>query len=424
MKKGLASPFLIWFDYSMETLLGVSAHYIESLNRKYVRDFLKEDPFRTHLTILLGQRGVGKTTVIVQYIASKFRSKAKKRKALYLPADHMELGGRSLYEIAKEFNSMGGELICFDEIHKYDNWSQELKSICDTFPNLKVIASGSSALEVHKGSHDLSRRAIVRYMPGLSFREYLSLKVDIKFKAYEFKEIVGESDKLCDYVNKKISGDGKKVLDLFGEYLRKGYYPYFIDYSNDDDFYAAVEQTVYSTLEGDIPSVHPNITGGSIKKMRKLLSIIARQVPFQPSLNKLTSALEVQNIKTLKKYIKYLEDAGLINTLSKSGKRLATLGKPDKIYLNNTNQSYALGQSGTDIGTVRETFFLNAVSRELEVTYPTVGDFNVEGIIFEVGGRSKTFDQISHLKNAYLAIDGIEEGWENVIPLWLFGFLY
>lgn len=408
----------------MKAIAKISQQYINRLNREYVRDFLKENPFRTPMTVLLGSRGVGKTTLIIQYICSQYKSKENKKKALYLPADHMVVEGRSLYEIANDFQSIGGELICFDEIHKYDNWSQELKNIADTFSDLKVIASGSSALEVQKGSHDLSRRAIVRYLPGLSFREYISLRLGISLKICEFKDIIINHLKICRAINKKISKKQKQVLPLFKEYLKNGYYPFSLNYPNDEDFNAAVEQTIYTTLESDIPSVHPNLTGAVTKKMKRLLAIIAKQVPFQPKLNQLTAALEIADIRTLKTYIGHLEESGLINVLSKSGKRLATLEKPEKIYLNNTNQSYVLGGKDANIGTVRETFFLSALPRAMEVTYPTVGDFNVEGILFEVGGKNKTFDQVKRFKDAYLAMDEIEEGYEHVVPLWLFGFLY
>lgn len=408
----------------MDNFFKISDHYVQTLNREYVREFLASDPFRTQMTILLGQRGVGKTTAIIQYIAKQFNSKRKTRKALYLPVDHIELGGIKLYDIAKAFNELGGELICFDEIHKYHNWSQELKNIHDTFPGLKVIASGSSALEIHKGSHDLSRRAIVRRLRGLSLREYLKIAHGIELKPLSFNEIVGNYQVLTKEIIQCLQKKNISILTVFDVYLRRGYYPFFLSYKDEDDYYAAVKQTIYTTLENDIPSVHPQVTGGIIKKLRNLLSIIAQQVPFQPTLSKLTSALDIADVRTLKTYFKYLEDASLINTLSKSGKRMAILEKPEKIYLNNTNQSYAIGGEGANIGTVRETFFLNALTEELDVTYPTNGDFNVEGIIFEIGGKSKTFEQVQHLRNAYLALDGIDQGYEHVLPLWLFGMLH
>lgn len=407
----------------LEQLYEVSHLFIESLNRTHVRDFLRHDPFRTSKTILLGQRGVGKTTIIIQYIISRFGSE-KQSKALYLPADHILIGQRTLYEIADAFQKAGGELICFDEIHKYENWSQELKSIYDTFPNLQVIVSGSSALEIHKGSHDLSRRAIIRRLPGLSFREYLTLTLNIDLAPVSFEEILNNYHNLSVNITKKLALLNFEILPLFAEYLKKGYYPYFFQYKNDADYFIALEQSVHATIENDIQSIHPTITGAAIKKMLRLLGFIAQQVPYKPNLNALTTALDIADERTLKTYLKYLEDAGVINTLHKSGKRFSTLEKPDKIYLNNTNQMYAFGKQFQNQGTLRETFFLNAIKLSRTVSYPEQGDFNVNGVLFEVGGRNKGFEQIKNIDHSYLALDDIELGSQNVIPLWLFGFLY
>lgn len=408
----------------MQDLYDVSYYFISRLNREHTRDFLRNDPFRTRMTILLGQRGVGKTTIIIQYIAGQFEVKKESPLAMYLPADHILIGERSLYEIAQKFYESGGQLICFDEIHKYENWSQELKSIHDTFPDLKVIASGSSVLKVQKGSHDLSRRAIVRYLPGLSFREYMVLKLGLELDPISLEDIIINHRKIALELAEKFEVNDVKVLSLFSDYLKKGYYPYFFQYKNKEDYFAALEQSVLATIENDLSAVYPNITGAVVKKIRRLLSFIAQQVPFKPTLSKLTGALDISDERALKTYLKYLEDAEIINVLSKSGKRLSTLEKPEKIYLNNTNQSYAFGNQSVDKGNLRETFFLNAVIRDHDVTYPEAGDFNVNGMIFEVGGKNKTFDQIKHLKSSFLALDDMGLGFENTIPLWLFGFLH
>lgn len=408
----------------MQDLYDVSYYFISRLNREHIRDFLRNDPFRTQMTILLGQRGVGKTTVIIQYIAGQFEIKKESPFAMYLPVDHIVIGGRTLYEIAQKFQESGGQLICFDEIHKYENWSQELKSIHDTFPDLKVIASGSSVLKVQKASHDLSRRAIVRYLPGLSFREYCVLKLGLALNPVSLGDIVTNHRQLALEVVERFEDKGVSILSLFSDYLKKGYYPYFFQYKNKEDYFLALEQSALATVENDLSAVYPTITGAAIKKIWRLLSFIAQQVPFKPTLSKLTAALDIGDERVLKTYLKYLEDAEIINVLSKSGKRLSVLEKPEKIYLNNTNQSYAFGDQSVDKGNLRETFFFNAVLLGHDVTYPEAGDFNVNGMIFEVGGKNKTFDQIKHLKASFLALDDVEVGFENTIPLWLFGFLH
>lgn len=408
----------------MKDLYDVSYYFISRLNREYTRDFLRNDPFRAQMTILLGQRGVGKTTIIIQYIAGQFELKKEAPSSMYLPVDHILIGKKTLYEIAQKFQESGGQLICFDEIHKYENWSQELKSIHDTFPDLKVIASGSSVLKVQKGSHDLSRRVIIRYLPGLSFREYSVLKLGLSLNAVSLGDIVMNHRQLASEIVEKFEVKGAKVLSLFSDYLKSGYYPYFFQHKNKEDYFTALEQSVLATIENDLSAVYPTITGAVIKKIRRLLSFIAQQVPFKPTLSKLTAALDISDERTLKTYLKYLEDAEIINILSKSGKRLSALEKPEKIYLNNTNQSYAFGNQFVDKGNLRETFFFNTVLSDHDVTYPEAGDFNVNGMIFEVGGKNKTFDQIKHLKTSFLAIDDMEVGFENSIPLWLFGFLH
>lgn len=408
----------------MKELYDLSNHFIDKLNRAHHRDFLVNDPFRTKMSILLGQGGVGKTTMIIQYLASQRKLKKEATEGMYLPVDHTLIGSRTLYEIAQEFHGLGGKLICFDEIHKYQNWSKDLNSIHDTFPDLQVIASGSASLKVQKGSHDLSRRALVRYLPGLSFREYIALKLNCVFQPVSFNSIITNHVKITSEILKEFEDKNMSVLSLFHDYLKRGYYPYFLQYKNYDDYLLALEQSIHVTIENDMLAIHPTLTGAAINKIRRLLTFIAQQVPFKPTLSKLTSALDISDERTLKTYLTYLEDAGVINVLSKSGKNLSRLAKPEKIFLNNTNQSHLFGKQCVDKGSLRETFFLNAVKLNHTVTYPEVGDFNVEGIIFEVGGKKKTFDQIKSIRNSFLALDDIEVGFENVIPLWLFGFLY
>lgn len=409
----------------MEDLFLISQNQIQLLTREYRRKFIKGDPFASRMTILLGERGIGKSTFIAQYLESLIAQGLSARSVLYLPADHFGLGGRALYEIAETFSLYGGKVICFDEIHKYLNWSQELKSIYDTFPQLKVITSGSSALIVQKGSHDLSRRAIVKKMYGFSFREYLEFETGSEFSVCAFNDVINNHEQLassCIEQLKKVSEF--KILELFHQYLKTGYYPYFRECVNEEEFFFKLEQSAHATVEIDIQSVYPSITGVSIKKIIKLLAVLAQQVPFQPKMNKLIEVLDSTDERTLKLYLKYLQDAGLINTVSKYGKGLSVLEKPEKIFFNNTNQMYAFGAHKTDIGTIRETYFVNAISAVESIFHSNQGDFIVKDCTFEVGGKSKKFSQIREVANSYLVIDGIEMGINKKIPLWLFGFLY
>lgn len=411
---------------NLDDLFKLSEKYLITLNRQYVRNFVKKDPFKARLTIILGQRGVGKSTAIVQYLLQRnLENSATDKKILYLPADHFSIGNRALYEIAEIFCQLGGEIICFDEIHKYPNWSQELKSIYDTFPELKVIASGSSALEVHKGSHDLSRRSIIKQMFGFSFREYLEVITEETFPIYSLEEILKNHEQHAkDIIDTLKKSKNLKVLSLFQVYLKKGYYPYFTECASEDDFYFTLERSVHTAIESDISFVHPSITAASIKKIIRLLSFIAQQVPFKPHLNKLTEILDLNDQRVLKTYLKYLEDAGLINTVSKAGRGLSVLEKPEKIFLHNTNQVYAFGKQNSNTGSLRETFFINIMSSTHLIYYSDVGDFMVDNYIFEVGGKNKSFKQIRNIKNSYVVLDDVESGINNKIPLWLFGFLY
>jgi predicted AAA+ superfamily ATPase len=410
----------------LEELFSLSQNFIKINNREYIRYFLKTNPLKSRFSIVVGQRGVGKTTAMIKHILSSYDNDIFTNKALYIQADHFLVANRSLYEIAEQFYNLGGEMICFDEIHKYHTWSTELKSIYDTYPKLTIVASGSSALEIYKGSRDLSRRAVVYKMFGMSFREFIELTIGIGLKSFRLEEINRNHQRIAHETINSIEKKGKKILSLFKDYLEYGYYPYFREYKNKELFYITLEQNIHTTLESDLIAIYPSLSGNSIKKIKKLLSIIAASVPFTPDLKRLKKILDVGDERTLKTYLKYLEDAGIILTASKSGRGLRELEKPEKIYLNNPNLIYAISsQTPVNIGNLRETFFINMSSTLHKVTIPAQGDFLVNGkYTFEIGGKNKDFTQIKDLKNSFLAVDNIEIGVGNKIPLWLFGFLY
>lgn len=410
----------------LDGLFSLSQTFLRIRNRDFKRYFLRDNSLTNRFSVIIGQRGIGKTTAMIQYLLEMYGDDPYNRKALYLQADHFLVGRASLYEIADEFYKLGGELICFDEIHKYADWSMELKSIFDTFPNLKIMASGSSALEITKGSHDLSRRALVFRMYGMSFREYIGMNFGLYFDQLTLDAIVNGHQQAADTIVVELENKGLKVLALFKEYLACGYYPYYAEYDDKTQFYMTLEQNVHATLEGDLLAIHQSLNGSSIKKIERLLAIISSLVPFTPDMKQLKTLLGIGDERTLKTYLKYLEDAGVILTASRSSKGLREMEKPEKVYLNNSNLYYALaGGKAPDSGAVRETFFLNMLRVGHSVSVPTKGDFLVDGnITFEVGGKNKDSSQIKNIEDAWLALDNIEIGQGHRIPLWLFGYLY
>jgi len=402
----------------LEKLKLESKRFLLRNNLNYQRYFIKEDKIKHRLTIITGQRGIGKTTTIAQYMALH-----PELKSLYVSMDSFLIGELSMYEIAEAFEMDGGKLLCFDEIHKYSNWSQELKSIYDNFPNLKIIASGSSALEINSGSHDLSRRAHQLKMYGMSFKEYLELTLDIELQKFTLKEILRDHETLAFDIVTQFEGLDKKILPLFKKYLRTGYYPYSLSIDDEDIYLDMLKQNINVSISSDLLFVYPSLDGTSIKKIKLLLSIIMESVPFVPVIEKLKNTLDIGDGRTLKDYFVKLEDAGILKLLMKStSKGLAKLEKPEKIYLDNSN---LLSIVDANIGTIRETFFLSITSKDYEVTYPKKGDFLVDGnYLIEVGGKNKGFEQIKDIENSFLVADDLEVGYKHKIPLWLFGFLY
>lgn len=407
----------------LDELYALSRHYLEVKYKPYHRSLIEPSYFKHRLSVLIGQHGIGKTTIIIQYLLNYVKNDVLSSKILYIPADHFLLGNLSLYEIAEQFSRLGGELIVFDEVHKYGAWVKELKSIYDTFPDLKIIASGSSALEIRRGSYDLTRRAAVHYIQGLSFREYLELNLGVTLKSYPLEEIIAHHEQIAQEVLLTLRTQEKKVLAEFKYYLQVGYYPYFFEIRDRDIYFMTLEQNFHAVLESDLIAIHPLLTGNSVKKIKQLLVFIAANVPFVPNMSKLSRMIDVGDERTLKTYLKYLADAGLIKLAMSASKKLHRLEMPEKIYLDNPNQVYAIANV-KNIGTIREIFFLNMLTQVDEVTIPKIGDFLVNNMVFEIGGKNKTFTQVKHETHAYLACDDIELGINKKIPLWLFGFLY
>jgi predicted AAA+ superfamily ATPase len=408
-----------------DELVTLSHQFLEIKDSPYRRYFIQALNLSHRMTVVVGQRGVGKTTTLIQLLLEFANKDRLDPRILYIQADHFLIGSSSLYEIAEQFQMRGGKWIVFDEIHKYPSWSRELKSIYDTFPNLKILASGSSALEIHKGTHDLARRAAVFTMQGMSFREYLELKYQMSFSSHTLNEICSDHTKLTDVIIKKLAEKDLHVIPEFHQYLKTGYYPYFYEIKDEAIYRLTLEQHIHTTIESDLTAIYPQLTGMSVQKIKKLLSFIANAVPFTPNWSHILDALEIGDLRTLKAYFSHLEDAGLIRSLSKATQKFSQLESPSKVYLENPNLLYAICSNAPEKGTVRETFFLNTVSQKHQVQMPLNGDFLVDqALLFEVGGKKKDFSQIKAHQKAYLACDDIEQGAGAKIPLWLFGFLY
>lgn len=326
----------------MDDLFELSRRIIRQKKRPFKRYLLQQPSFESPLSILVGQRGVGKTTMIIQYMLDSHGNELSEN-MLYVPMDHFLVGTRTMFEIADQFEKHGGSLICFDEIHKYPDWSRELKSINDSLPSLQVIASGSSILEIRKGSHDLSRRAVVQTLRTMSFREWLLVRGICQTPSINLEDLLAGHLQLSSDICELLRAKGTTVLREFADYLALGYYPYSIDHKKVDHFYLTLEQSVHATIENDLPALVPTLTGASIARIKRLLTLITGLAPFQPDMVRLKRSLHIGDERTLKTYLKYLEDGGIIRTLHREGKSLNNLDKPDKIYLDNPNLMRAIG---------------------------------------------------------------------------------
>lgn len=402
----------------------LSQAFIFARNESYQRYFIRTIPLKHRFSIILGERGIGKTTTIIQYLLSTVAQNIQSNEILYIQADHFLTQQTTLYEIAEFFNQLGGKVIAFDEIHKYSNWSMELKSIYDTFPQLRILASGSSALEIHKGSHDLSRRAITYRMYGLSLREFIELKYQLQLPTFHLDEMLKSHTThafdIIDLLRKK----NLKILKIFKDYLQQGYYPYFREFELSNEFKITLEQNLHTTIESDLVAIYPYLTGNSVKKIKQLIAYIAESVPFTPNWRKIKQIIQIGDDRTLKTYFKYLEDAYVIRMLEIQTSRLKRLELPEKIFLSNPNQLYTL-TAQPNIGNLRETFFLSMLTPGHQMTGARNADFCINGDMFiEIGGKNKDFSQLHDLEKGFLGVDDIEHGAGKRIPLWLFGFLY
>lgn len=398
----------------MEKLFSFQDNLIKNTKMDFKRYLYDEVSFDNRMLAIKGIRGVGKTTLLLQYLKTQ-----NPAKSLYVTADHPWFYTHGLLDTAEEWHKQGGRLLIIDEVHKYVNWSAELKNIYDGFPDVRVIFTASSALDIYQGEADLSRRVLSYSLHGLSFREYLAINHIHTFQPISLKEIVNNHRQLCLDILEKVEAP----LVYFKKYLRSGYLPFGTGEMNEEDYLTRVYQIVDATLAYDLAFIN-DYSAVHQSKIKKLLGILAETVPFIPNITELAATLQVSR-NTLLLLLEHLEQGSLINKISKTGRGTSLLQKPDKIVLGNTNFSHALSQQPVE-GTLRETFFVNQVrNKSYSVEVAEQGDFLVEGqYTFEVGGKNKKQKQIKEVENAYLVKDNINSGFGNVIPVWLFGFLY
>ncbi len=377
--------------------------------RRYLYDKIN---WENRVIAIKGARGVGKTTLILQHIKETFPDLDK---ALYLSLDNLWFSNHSLMELVEYFYTHGGTHLFLDEVHRYPKWQTVLKNICDDYPDLHIVYTGSSMLEIDYNQGDMSRRQVVYTLNGLSFREYLEFEGVYSTEPFSLEYLLDNHNRIASQLTSNI-----KVLTYFDKYLVSGYYPFYREMG--DGFQSRLQETVNQVLYSDLPSVE-DFSFNTIAKMRKLLMMLAERVPHIPKMVELYKALETTRDSGLK-MLYILEKAQLVSLVGYQPRNYIAINKPDKILMNNPNLMYSLTASA-DKGSIRESFFHNQMSSVGEVLLSNTGDFFVDRkYTFEVGGKSKTYDQIKDVENAYLAVDGIETGHHSRVPLWMFGMLY
>ncbi|WP_241142807.1 ATP-binding protein [Cognataquiflexum rubidum] len=398
----------------MEELLNFQANILNQMSDNWSRYLLKDLMVNERLLGLKGLRGVGKTTILLQYMTYQYPEKSK---ALYVTSDHPYFYTNSLFNLAGIWYANEGKLLLIDEVHKYPNWSRELKLIYDGFPSLQVFFTSSSALDLYRGESDLSRRLAVQDLEGMSFREYLNFTQKFGFEKLSLEDVLINHQEIATEITKKIH-----PLPYFRTYLKSGYFPFAANLPQ-ESIPSRIIQILNTVLETDL-SFAQDYSAGNVAKIKRLLGVIAASAPFEPNISKIAEKLGLGR-NTVYLFLHHLQDAKIIRMINMTGKSMGSLQKPDKIYFENPNFTYAL-QAEANIGAVRETFFINQLSNSgNDISLSKDGDFLVEGkYIFEVGGKNKGFDQIKDMENSHLALDEMEIGFGKKIPLWLFGFLY
>lgn len=398
----------------MEALIELFQRKLRHVSVDFTRSLMQEVNWNARLIGIKGARGIGKTTLLLQYI--KLHLSDRLDEVLYVSLDTIWFNTNSLVGLVKEFEQKGGKYIFLDEVHKYDGWAQELKNIYDDYPELKIVFTGSSLLEILNARADLSRRAVIYTMQGFSFREYLAIETGVRFERTTLVDLLAQHTDKAREVNERI-----KPFQHFSNYLQQGYYPYYKE--QPDLYFMRLGEVLNMMLEIELPLLR-QIDLAYVAKIKQLLTIIAESVPFIPNVSKISEKIGI-NRSTLLSYLHYLDEIDLTTNLFKYGEGISLLQKPSKIYLENTNLVYLLAKENANRGNLRETFFANQVGYAHDLSYAEPGDFTVDNqYTFEIGGKDKTEKQIKGVDRAYIASDDITHGFHHKIPLWLFGFLY
>ena len=380
----------------------------------FERELERKINWNARLISVRGSRGTGKTTLFLQHIKKTFSNNLNK--VLYVNLDNIYFSNNTLVELAEKFASRGGTHLFIDEVHKYENWSKEIKNLYDDFPELHIAFTGSSLLEILNGRADLSRRTLVYELTGLSFREYLSLIKAHDFPIFTLEEILKNNEQISAEIASKI-----KPFEFFDDYLSFGYYPYFLE--GKDDYFNRLNETLNMILEVELPMLR-GLEIAYIPRIKKLLAVIGESAPFIPNITQLAAKIGISR-QTLLIYLKYLEDAKLINQLYKKSRGLSVLEKPEKILMENTNLIELFNGENANTGSRRETFVLNQLLHSHKVDFSEESDFFVDSkYTFEVGGKNKKRRQIQEIPDSYIIADDIEFGTDRRIPIWLLGFMY
>lgn len=380
----------------------------------FERELERKINWNARLISVRGSRGTGKTTLFLQHIKKTFSNNLNK--VLYVNLDNIYFSNNTLVELAEKFASHGGTHLFIDEVHKYENWSKEIKNLYDDFPELHIAFTGSSLLEILNGRADLSRRTLVYELTGLSFREYLSLIKAHDFPIFTLEEILKNNEQISAEIASKI-----KPFEFFDDYLSFGYYPYFLE--GKDDYFNRLNETLNMILEVELPMLR-GLEIAYIPRIKKLLAVIGESAPFIPNITQLAAKIGISR-QTLLIYLKYLEDAKLINPLYKKSRGLSVLEKPEKILMENTNLIELFNGENANTGSRRETFVLNQLLHSHKVDFSEESDFFVDSkYTFEVGGKNKKRKQIQEIPDSYIIADDIEFGTDRRIPIWLLGFMY
>ena len=398
----------------MEILIDTYRNRLEQTNDNFVRYLMPQINWNNRLFAIVGARGTGKTTLLLQYI----KQNLDPAKTFYMSLDDLYFTTNRLVDVARQLRQEGVTHLFIDEVHKYpyETWAQELKNIYDSYPEIKVVFSGSSILNIYRGNADLSRRAINYELFGLSFREFLEFEEVKKIKPVTLDDLLKNHVSIASEIIRDI-----KILPLFRKYLQSGFFPY---YKEDlQNYHLRLLNTVNAVLETDLPAVE-NIEFVSVQKLKRLLAVISSMVPFVPNMTNLGKLVEMQR-SNLPKSLILLERARMLGLLRSVEKKPDDLSKPQKIFLDNPNLAFALSENNANTGNLRETFFYNQLKVVSNVSAAVQGDFTIDNqYVFEVGGKGKDFTQIAGIPNSFVAADNIEIGFGNKIPLWLFGFLY